>query len=170
MDILVLFLILEEKFLAFHHYIYEYHWPWGLCFITTLSWINLNGAYYSVIPYFMGRELGLNSSSDSFQDKCLWFYVTEFLALLLLYLSLYTCKETKNKKTKKTPVLRVSQNIWIRESLDLHTWMLLQVTHASPSTAPPAGNCPFDHLLGQEGSFCIDIDAASLPLTHPAVF
>jgi len=53
--ILVLFLILEKKFLAFHHYIYEYHWLWGLYFITTLRGFNLNGTYYSVIPYFIER-------------------------------------------------------------------------------------------------------------------
>ena len=54
-----------------------------------------------------GRELRLNSNPESFQDKCLCFYVTMFLALFLLYLSVHTCKGDKNT----TPVLRVSQNV-----------------------------------------------------------
>ena len=107
-----------------------------------------------------GRELRLNSNSDSFQDKCLWFYVTMFLALFLFYLSLHThAKETK----KTTPVLRVSQNIWIREFLDLSIWMLLQVI---PVTPPQHLQQVAAHLTTSLGRRANSISILMLPASH----
>ena len=69
----------------------------------------------------------------------------------------------QRRQKKTTPVLRVSQNVWIREFLDLSIWTLLQVI---PITPPQPLQEAAAHLTTSLGRRANSVPVLMLPASH----